>query len=130
MRLQIISEPLDIFHRNTFLDPVGPSFKFDRHSRETVGWRRRDPPKEAFLVDDERDGFTRRQRCASISLCFLVCHHGSLLHGGPRCEGLHHLQDGAPPQPGAYAALTVMARGWALAALGNVNVRTPCFRSA
>src|SRR5438128_5084917 len=89
MRLHIISEPLDIFHRNTFLDPVGPSFKFDRHARETVGWRRRDPPKEAFLVDDERDGFTRRQRCASISLCFLVCHHGSLLPCGPLCEDLH-----------------------------------------
>jgi len=26
--------------------------------------------------------------------------------------------------------LTVIARGWALAALGNVSVRTPCFSSA
>src|SRR6266516_4282012 len=68
MRLQVISEPLDIFHRNEFLDPVGTSFKFDRHARETVGWRRRrDPPKEAFVVDDERDGFACRQPCSSIS---------------------------------------------------------------
>lgn len=36
----------------------------------------------------------------------------------------------APPQQGPYATLTVMARGWAFAALGNVSVRTPCFRSA
>src|SRR5919197_855028 len=107
MRVQIISEPLDIFHRNKFLDPVGTAFKFDRHARETVGWRRRDPPKESFLVDDERDGFACRQRCASIALGFLVCHHGSLLHRGPLCEGLHHLPDGAPstsPRPGPECA--------------------------
>src|SRR5712691_2782227 len=96
MCLQIISEPLDIFHRDQFLDPVGPSFKFDRHARETVGWRRRDPPEKSLLVDDERDGFACRQRCASISLCFLVCHHGSPLPCGPLCEGLHHIHDGAP----------------------------------
>src|SRR5438128_7294498 len=97
MRLQIISEPLNIFHRDEFLDPVGTSFKFDRHARETVGWRRRrDPPKEAFVVDDERDGFACRQPCSSISLCFLVCYHGSTLHRGPPCEGLHRIQDGAP----------------------------------
>ena len=58
--MQIISEALDIFHRDQFLDPVRPAFKFDRHARETVGWRRRDPPKEPFLVDDERDGFACR----------------------------------------------------------------------
>ena len=96
MRLQIISESLDIFHRDQFLDPLRPSFKFDRHARETVGWRRRDPPKESFLVDDERDGFACRQRCASISLYFLVCHHGSPLPCGPLYEGLHPIQDGAP----------------------------------
>src|SRR5215468_5471172 len=105
MRLQIISEPLDIFHWNKFLDPVGPAFKFDRHARETVGGRRRDPPKEAFLVDDERDGFACRQRCARIALCLLVCHHDFPLPWGPLWEGLSPLQDGAPstsrrPGPG------------------------------
>jgi len=81
MRLQIISESLDIFHRDQFLDPLRPSFKFDCHARETVSWRRRDPPKESFLVDDERDGFACRQRCARISLGFLVCHHDFPLLG-------------------------------------------------
>src|SRR5438132_4844195 len=97
MRLQIISEPLNIFHRDEFLDPVGTSPEFDRYARETVGWRRRrDPPKEAFVVDDERDGFACRQPCASISLCFLVCHHCATLPRGPPCGGLHRIQDGAP----------------------------------
>ncbi|SRR6266567_3130895 len=97
MRLQIISEPLDIFHWDEFLDPLGTSFKFDSRARETVGWRRRrDPPKESFFVDDERDGFACRQQCSSISLRFLVCHHCPTLHRGPPCEGLHRIQDGAP----------------------------------
>jgi len=96
MRLQIISESLDIFHRDQFLDPLRPSFKFDRHARETVGWCRRDPPKESFLVDDERDRFACRQRCASISLCLLVCHHDFPLPWGPLWEGLYPLHDGAP----------------------------------
>ena len=79
MRLQIISESLDIFHRDQFLDPVRPSFKFDCHARETVGWRRRDPPKESFLVDDD-DGPARRQRVLAypwaswvVTMIFLPC---------------------------------------------------------
>src|SRR5207244_7796454 len=97
-----------IFHRNEFLDPLGTSFKFDRHARETVGWRRRrDPPKESFFVDDERDGFACRQPCSSISLCFLVCYHCSTLHRGPPCEGLHRIQDGAPcTTPGSCPVCT------------------------
>jgi hypothetical protein len=56
--VSIISEPLDIFNRNAFLDPVGASGKLDSNTSETVSWRgRSDPPKEPFFFDDQRDGF-------------------------------------------------------------------------
>src|SRR6266705_4620223 len=72
----MISEPVDIFNRNEFLDPCGASFKLDRNARETVGWRgRSDPPKETFFFDDKRDWFAYLQGCSRKCMCFLFCQH-------------------------------------------------------
>jgi len=61
MRVYIIAEPLDIFHRDEFLDPGEASSKLDSNACETVGVRgRSDPSKEPFVVDDQRDGFADR----------------------------------------------------------------------
>ena len=44
--------------------------------------------------------------------------------------GFRHIDTPTPPRAGSYVALTLIARAWAFATLGNVSVKTPCRRSA
>ena len=89
MRVDILAESLDIFHRDEFADPGEAAFKFDRNACETVGLRgRHDPSKEPFIVDDQRDGFADRQGDASICPCVVLgCHYGCVFHRRPPCGG-------------------------------------------